>query len=462
VGRLDRRGAPAGRDGPGGRVARWATRPLRPAGRGIRPVDVAAALAVIIAVELTTAVATGPGQRPLNALAWAFGVVVAVPVVARHRWPREVLIACSVLLMVFYLADRRNISPAPLLCLPLYDAAAAGALALAVVVPVFYMSAGFFVVGAATHQSLASLASDFLPSAVVLLLAVLLGDTVRSRRELAAETARRLRLAAEERDAEGARRVAEERLRIARDLHDTVAHSMATITVQAAAALHVLGDGEAGARPALAAIREMSKAALTDIRVTLGDLRAGDGAPPGPGAGRAGGPGAAGVARLGALAAAVRAAGAPVSVVIDGDAAALPPAVDHCAYRILQESLTNVLRHAGPSASASIALRYGPGGLDIAVTDDGAGLPAGPAAGGRAQDPGDADRAAGEPATGEPAAGDPGADRAAGGHGLTGMAERVSALGGTLRAGPRRGGGFEVRARLPIPAGQAVARAQAR
>jgi signal transduction histidine kinase len=149
-------------------------------------------------------------------------------------------------------------------------------------------------------------------------------------------------------------------------------------------------------------------------------------------------------------------------VVIDGDAAALPPAVDHCAYRILQESLTNVLRHAGPSASASIALRYGPGGLDIAVTDDGAGLPAGPAAGGRAQDPGDADRAAGEPAAGEPAAGDPGADRAAGGHGLTGMAERVSALGGTLRAGPRPGGGFEVRARLPIPAGQAVARAQAR
>jgi signal transduction histidine kinase len=419
-------------DGLGGQLAAWAAAPVRPGtapgGPGVRPVDVAAAIVVITAVELNSAVATGPGQRPLNALAYAFGAVVAVPVLVRHRWPREALIGCSLLLLLFYSTDRRNISPAPLLCLPLYDAAAAGALALAIVVPVFYMGVGFFLVGATTHQSLASLTSEFLPSVVVLLLAVLLGDTVRSRRELAAETAQRLRLAAEERDAEGARRVAEERLRIARELHDTVAHSMATIAVQASAALHVLGNGEAGARDALQAIRETSKGALSDIRITLGDLRAGEEA---PGAGASAGALAAGLGRLGALTDAVRAAGAPVTVAIEGAAAALPAAVDHCAYRILQESLTNVLRHGGAAARVGIVLRYGPGVLDIEVTDDGVGVRAGDGGAGAAD---------------------------GGGHGLTGMAERVSALSGALRAGPRPGGGFEVIARLPIPAAEAAAR----
>jgi signal transduction histidine kinase len=425
-------------DGLGGRLAAWsawAMAPVRPGtapGRpGIRPVDVAAVIVVITAVELNIAVAAGPGQRPLNALAYAFGAVVAVPILVRHRWPREALIGCSLLLLVFYSTDRRNISPAPLLCLPLYDAAAAGALALAIIVPVFYMGVGFVLVGATTHQSLASLTSDFLPSAVVLLLAVLLGDAVRSRRELAAETAQRLRLAAEERDAEGARRAAEERLRIARELHDTVAHSMATIAVQAAAALQVLGEAEAGPRDALQAIRETSKEALSDIRITLSDLRAREGEPPGAGGAGAGGAGgaAAGLGRLEALADAVRAAGAPVTVAIEGAAAALPAAVDHCAYRILQESLTNVLRHAGAAARVGIVLRYGRGVLDVEVTDDGAGVPAG----------------------------DDGAGDADGGHGLAGMAERVSALGGSLRAGPRPGGGFEVIARLPIPAAEAAA-----
>jgi signal transduction histidine kinase len=402
-------------DGLPGRLAAWAAAPAGPARLGIRPVDVAAAVLVGIAVELNNAVASGPGQRPLNALAYAFGAVVAVPILVRHRWPRAALIGCSLLLLLFYSTDQRDISPAPLLCLPLYDAAAAGALALSIVVPVFYMGVGFVLVGSFTHESVASLTSEFLPSAVVLLLAVLLGDAMRSRRELAVQTAERLRLAAEERDAEGARRAAEERLRIARELHDTVAHSMATIAVQAAAALQLLGDREAGAHSALSAIRETSKGALADIRVTLGELRAGDEAPDG-------GTGTGALSRLDELADAVRAAGAPVSVVIEGQPATLPPAVDHCAYRILQESLTNVLRHAGPTASAAIVLRYDPGTLGIEVTDDGAG-----------------DDGASGPG---PAAG----------NGLTGMAERVSALGGTLRAAPRAGDGFEVIARLPIPA----------
>jgi signal transduction histidine kinase len=140
--------------------------------------------------------------------------------------------------------------------------------------------------------------------------------------------------------------------------------------------------------------------------------------------------GAGGLDRLGALTDAVRAAGAPVTVAVEGAGPALPAAVDHCAYRILQESLTNVLRHAGPAASVGIVLRYRPGALDIEVTDDGAGAPA----------------------PGGPAGDSGGPDAAGGGHGLTGMAERVSALGGTVRARPRPGGGFEVVAQLPFGA----------
>src|SRR5262249_19680623 len=141
--------------------------------------------------------------------------------------------------------------------------------------PAFYMAIGLVVVELSNHWSLVRLASDFLPQIVVLALAVMLGDAVRSRRALAAETAERLRVAREEREAEAARRVAEERLRIARDLHDTVAHSMATITVQAGSALHVLGNRDEKLRGALTAIRETSKHALREMRATLGQLRQG-------------------------------------------------------------------------------------------------------------------------------------------------------------------------------------------
>ena len=182
-------------------------------------------------------------------VAYVFGAVLALPILFRRRWPLGSLIACSVLLLLYYILDRRNISPAPLLCLPLYDAAVAGYLAAAIAIPAFYMSVGLFVVDVSTHQGLISLATEFLPSIAVLVLAIMLGEVVRSRRALAAETADRLRLASEERDAEAGRQVAEERLRIARELHDTVAHSMATITVQAGSALHVLGQADQRQRP---------------------------------------------------------------------------------------------------------------------------------------------------------------------------------------------------------------------
>ncbi len=222
---------------------------------GIRVADVGMTLVVLLAVELDVATGSGPGAAPLNAVAYLLGAVLVLPVLLRNRFPRFELIACSVLLLLYYSLDRRDISPVPLLSVPLYDAAVAGFLVAAIVIPAFFMTVGVFVVGISTHQGIVALADSFLPGIGVLFLAIALGDVVRSRRALAAETAERLRVAHEEREAEAARRVAEERLRIARDLHDTVAHSMATITVQAGSALHVLGPGEDKLRGALLAIR---------------------------------------------------------------------------------------------------------------------------------------------------------------------------------------------------------------
>ena len=158
---------------------------------------------------------------------------------------------------------------------------------------------------------------------------------------------------------------------------------------------------------------------------------------------------AGGLDRLPALCEAVTAAGAPVTVEVEGERRPLPPAVDQAAYRILQESLTNVLQHAGQAARATVSLRYEPAALAIRVTDDG----------GQATDergPGNDEGGPGDDGGGPPdsarLAGD-GAQPARGGHGLTGMAERAAAVGGKVTAGLRPGGGFEVAARLPLAAG---------
>jgi signal transduction histidine kinase len=303
---------------------------------------------------------------------------------------------------------RRNISPAPLMFVPTYDVAVAGYLALAITVPMVIMVAGLFAVGL-SGTPLVNVLADFLPSFVIFILAVALGEVVRGRRALAAETGRRLALAEEEQRSEAARVVAEERLRIARELHDTVAHSMATITVQAGSALHVLSPAQDGAvREALLTIRETSKSALGEMRAVLGQLResAGGAAPAATGLG---------LDRLPELRAAVTAAGSPVRVSVEGEPGPLPPDVDHAAYRILQESLTNVLRHAESGTEADVCLRYGPDSVTITVANDGCASAVAPGTG----------------------------------NGLRGMRERAAAAGGELEAGPRPEGGFLVTAKLP-------------
>ena len=385
---------------------------------GIRLLDVGIVHLVILAIEVNVIVGNGPGAVPLTLSAHLLGAALALPILFRHRWPFQVMIATAVLIFFYYIFARRNISPAPVFFVPLFDATLAGYLVWAVSIATGFMLTGLVVVGLSTGQGIAALFQEFLSQIVILVLGVTAGKLVRSREVLAAETATRLRLAEEERAAEAGRVVAEERLRIARELHDTVAHSMATITVQAGSALHLL-DSDAptrGLRAALTAIRETSKGALTDMRSVLGQLRRSESGDHAPGdAARTG------LARLEALRAAVTAAGAPVTVTVEGDQRPLSAEADHSAYRILQESLTNVLRHAGSGAAAHVCLRYQPDSLTITVSDDGA-----------------ADGAS--------------AVLPAGGHGIDGMRERAASMGGELTAGPLPGGGFQVRAMLPVAA----------
>jgi signal transduction histidine kinase len=210
-------------------------------------------------------------------------------------------------------------------------------------------------------------------------------------------------------------------LRIARELHDVVAHSMATINVQAGVAAHLLReqpDQTAKAMDALESVRTTSKEALRELREILNLLRSTDDKEPTAPVPR--------LSQLDDLVAASARAGLPISVEVSGTARQLPAAIDLAAYRVVQESLTNTLRHAGP-ARATVRLGYEPDALVLEVTDDGQ---AQPGAGGRADGP-------------EAGAG------VTGGNGLRGMRERAEAVGGRLEAGPGEGGGFVVRAVLP-------------
>jgi signal transduction histidine kinase len=205
------------------------------------------------------------------------------------------------------------------------------------------------------------------------------------------------------------RRAGEERMRIARDLHDVVAHNISVINVQANTALHLMDRQPDRARSALTTINEVSGQALVELRSVLGVLRAVDeGAPRAP---------APGLARLGDLADTAAAAGLAVRVEESGQRVPLPADVDLAAYRIVQEALTNSARHSG-GTNAIIRIVYGEDTLEVEVDDDGAWRPPGQPHGT--------------------------------GSGIAGMTERAAALGGTLQAGPRPGGGFAVRARLPL------------
>jgi signal transduction histidine kinase len=253
------------------------------------------------------------------------------------------------------------------------------------------------------------------------LLAWVLGDSMRYRRAHYASLEDRAARLERERDAQAQIAAAAERARIARELHDVVAHNVSVMVVQADGASYALGTDPDRAREALAAISATGRQALAEMRRLLGVLRREE---EGGSSGRAPQPG---IGELGELLDQARSAGLPVSFTVAGEPRPVPSGAALAAYRIVQESLTNTRKHAGQVSSASVVLGYSPDSLVLTISDDGRGDLGGSAM--------------------------PGAP----GHGLTGMRERVAMYGGSVTAGPRAGGGFEVVAVLPLTPARAGA-----
>ena len=272
--------------------------------------------------------------------------------------------------------------------------------------------APLLVVAAVTAVALSS-PDDFVTGDIIFptifgVLMWLAGRVVRSRAELTAELHEAAQVAHEQREADAARAVAEERRRIAREMHDVVAHSVSTMVIQAGGARRILARDPQRAIEAATLIERTGREALGEMRHLLGVLHAGENLAelaPQPSLGD-----------LQGLAERSRVAGLPVTLAIEGERRELPTGLDLAAYRVVQEALTNALKHGG--GTAEVLLRFGDDALEVTVADGGR----------RAREP----RVQGA------------------GHGLLGMRERVRVFGGELHAGPRPGGGFIVRARLPL------------
>jgi signal transduction histidine kinase len=250
--------------------------------------------------------------------------------------------------------------------------------------------------------------SDFFWTTLILTLAWFFGVALGTRTEQARELRLRVEAAERDRTLAAERATAEERSRIARELHDVVAHSVSVMVVQASGVRRLLKEDQEREREALVSVEQIGRQALTEMRRMLGVMRTGEDQPaalaPQPG-----------LQHLDRLIAQVEEAGLPVTLHIEGERPDLSPGVDLSAYRIVQEGLTNALKHA-KGAHADVVIRYIDGLVQLEITDDGIGSP-----------------------NGTP-----------GGHGLVGMRERVAVYGGTLEAGPREGGGFVLRAELPM------------
>jgi signal transduction histidine kinase len=370
-------------------------------------VDAVLGVAVAVATVAAVQVASEPGARPPDALAYLIAVLPGALVPARRRWPLGVLLVSSGILLVYYGLDYPGVSPAVPLGVALYTAGAAGYLRWGLLGTVLFIAGGVQA-GIRNHEPALELLTIFLQQASLMVAVLLLGDAVHARRRWQAEVRERLARVEADREREAERRVEQERLRIARELHDVMAHTIAVVTVQAGVAADVLADDPDQARAALITIRSASREAMAELKATVGVLRAGEGdeAPRAP---------SPGLGQLEGLFETARDAGLRVTAAVSGEPRPLPALVDLTAYRIVQESLTNVRRHSG-AATATVTIRYEPADVVIEVDDDGRG---------------------------------PAATDGRTGYGLAGMAERSAAVGGNLEAGRRPGGGFRVTARLP-------------
>ncbi len=387
----------------------------------LRSFDPGVVDAVVAAVFTAGAIATVLGQdihdasgalrngyREPSALIVVTALVTCAPIAVRRRWPLAALVVSCLGIIAHFLADwpEGSLPLAALLltytvgawCSLRRAVAGLGVVAATLVVLAVTDSPGLDTVG--TIGVVAQFAAAWA-----------LGVAMRQRRVATDALVRQADERAEAERQAAARVVAEERLRIAQELHDIVGHSMSVIAVQAGVGVHVLDAHPDQARTVLETISATSRGTLTEMRRLLGVLRDGDGE-------RSNAP-APGLDDVPALVADVGAAGLPVTLHVDGTGAAIPAGVELAAYRVVQEALTNVIKHAGPTTSVAVSVCHRPTSVRVEVVDDGVGPTA------------------------------PGGT----GHGLLGMRERVELWGGELSVGPGLDGGFRVAALLPYGEG---------
>jgi signal transduction histidine kinase len=364
--------------------------------RHLPPLAVDALLALAVGVVTVISIVVADGDDPSERMTWWGWTLVAVqvvPLVWRRRAPVAVLVVSGLASLAFGMANLPD--PAIQFTVAAYRCRSTS-------VPIVLV---FVVVGAVSF--VLDDQADLADVAVTYLVGVgawVVGDSTRSQRERTAWLAQR-------HQDEARQAAAEERVRIARDLHDVVAHHISVIAVQAEAAQEVLATHPDRAEGAMATVADTARTALGELRRMLGLLRSDAGRAPQPDLGA-----------VDELVASVRGAGLAVEVRTTGPARPVDGVVGVTAYRIVQEALTNVLRHAD-ARRACVDLAFDPDSLVIRVADDGRGPPAVR----------------------------PGGTNGGGGQGLVGMRERVTVLGGRLETGPAPGGGFAVEARLPLP-----------
>jgi signal transduction histidine kinase len=349
-----------------------------------------------------------PGERVATAVA---ETIIMLPLLIRRRWPAAPLVVWGLVLGVQdeFGGELEHVFLLPFVVV-LFYAYALGAYgsrrALIVGVVVSYAGAVPQIVETAPEAG--DLVGGLMFGAAFLAAPIATARSLRSRRLLAAELAERAARVADEREESARRAVEDERARIARELHDVVAHSISVMTVQAEAVHRVAPRMPEQARTSLETIENTGREALTEMRRLLGVLRRdGEGAELAP---------QPSLAQVGLLVQRARAAGLPVELAVEGEARELPGGVDLAAYRVVQEALTEALARAG-ARHARVRIRYGERDVRIEIVDDGAG------------------HARGSDGSTE----------------LLGMRERVSLYGGTLEAGPSEdSGGYRVRVRLPL------------
>ncbi|MFC4005908.1 sensor histidine kinase [Nonomuraea purpurea] len=343
---------------------------------------------------------TGPGERPLDPAGMALIVVISLTLAFRRTAPLAAGTVAAAGGLVYYAVHYPGVFTAAPALASIYTLASLGRRRASI-----WLAAALAV---AMYGLMALAEEDPAPGNVMTLLSgwlvamVVIGDVIRQRREYLRAVEQRAEEAERTREEAALRRAGEERLWIAQELHDSLTHSISVVNVQVAVAMELLERDQERARQALAAVKESGHEAMNELRSTLGVLRTIDDGVE------------AGLSRLPSLVSRAERAGLRVTHTVSGTPYALPPEVDRAAYRIAQEALTNVLRHAG-AATVAMTVEYDPGGVVLRVENDGESGTAGP------------------------------------GMGLIGMRERAVAVGGTFAAGPKEGG-FTVRAELPVRA----------